>query len=77
MSNLYQVLERGYSMRVVKVEEVITDLELEVINDVSVDAEVKTLEINRCGLQFANFMIILSMSAFKLLVKMNGPILTL
>jgi HPr kinase/phosphorylase len=55
MSNLYQALERGYSMRVVKVEQVIDDLKLEVVNDVSVDSEVKTLEVNRCGLQFANF----------------------
>ena len=55
MSNLYQMMERGYSMRVVKVEQVINDLELEVVNDVSVDSEIKTLEVNRCGLQFANF----------------------
>ncbi len=55
MSNLYQALERGYSMRVVKVEQVINDLELEVVNDVSVDSEINTLEVNRCGLQFANF----------------------
>jgi len=55
MSNLYQMMERGYSMRVVKVEQVINDLNLEVVNDVSVDSEIKTLEVNRCGLQFANF----------------------
>ena len=55
MSNLYQMMERGYSMRVVKVEQVINDLDLEVVNDVSVDSEIKTLEVNRCGLQFANF----------------------
>lgn len=48
-------MERGYSMRVVKVEQVINDLNLEVVNDVSVDSEIKTLEVNRCGLQFANF----------------------
>ena len=55
MSNLYQVLERGYSMRVIKVEKVINDLDLEIVSGEHCDNEIKTLEVNRCGLQFANF----------------------
>ncbi len=55
MSNLYQVLERGYPMRVVKVQQLINDLGLEIVKDVECNPEIKTLEVNRCGLQLANF----------------------
>lgn len=55
MSNLYKILERGYSMRVIKIEQVIRDLDLEVVNDISCNTQIETMEVNRCGLQLANF----------------------